>query len=43
MVATRQESRGLAHGAVGSARVIAFGTSIVAPAGSVTAVISAAG
>jgi len=35
MVASSQENRGLAHGAVGPARVIAFGTSIVAPAGSV--------
>jgi len=33
------EARGLAHGIVGSARVIAFGTSIVAPAASVITVL----
>ena len=35
MTANSQETRGLAHGIVGSARVTAFGTSIVAPAASV--------
>ena len=35
MGANSQEARGLAHGIVGSARVTAFGTSIVAPAASV--------
>ena len=35
MGASSHEGRGLAHGAVGSARVIAFGASNVAPAGSV--------
>ena len=35
MVDGSQRPRGLAHGAVGAARVIALGTSIVAPAGSV--------
>ena len=35
MDANGQEARGLAHGIVGSARVTAFGTSIVAPAASV--------
>ena len=35
MTANNQETRGLAHGIVGSARVTAFGTSIVAPAASV--------
>ena len=35
MVADSREARGLAHGIVGSARVTAFGTSIVAPAASV--------
>ena len=33
--ANRCEGRGLAHGAVGSARVVAFGVSSVAPSGSV--------
>ena len=32
MGANSQQSRGLARGIVGSARVTAFGTSIVAPA-----------
>jgi hypothetical protein len=35
MAASSQEGRGLARGVVGSAWVIAFGSSIVAPAGSV--------
>jgi amino acid transporter len=35
--ASSYEERGLAHGVVGSARVIAFGLSSVAPAGSVAA------
>ena len=35
MRASNDEAGGLAHGIVGSARVIAFGASIVAPAGSV--------
>ena len=35
MSANSQEARGLARGIVGSARVTAFGTSIVAPAASV--------
>ena len=35
MGADRQQARGLARGIVGSARVTAFGTSIVAPAASV--------
>ena len=37
MVAGSEESRGLASGIVGSARVTAFGTSVVAPAASVIA------
>jgi amino acid transporter len=39
MGADRQEARGLARGIVGSARVTAFGTSIVAPAASVITVL----
>jgi len=39
MGADRQEARGLARGIVGSARVTAFGTSIVAPASSVITVL----
>jgi len=35
MGAGRDEGRGLAHGVIGSARVVAFGVSSVAPAGSV--------
>jgi anti-anti-sigma factor len=35
--ASSDEGRGLAHGVVGSARVVAFGVSTVAPAGSVAA------
>lgn len=35
MAASSQDSPGLARGVVGSARLIAFGSSIVAPAGSV--------
>jgi amino acid transporter len=35
MGAGSQEGRGLAHGVIGSARVVAFGVSTVAPAGSV--------
>jgi len=34
-----QEARGLARGAIGSVRVVAFGTSIVAPAASVVTVL----
>ncbi len=37
MGADGPQARGLAHGIVGSARVIAFGTGVVAPAGSVIA------
>ena len=37
MSASSDEGRGLAHGVIGSARVIAFGLSSVAPAGSVAA------
>jgi amino acid transporter len=37
MGASSQEPRGLAYDAVGSVRVIAFGTSVVAPAGAVVA------
>ncbi|HEY6312669.1 MAG TPA: APC family permease [Streptosporangiaceae bacterium] len=40
MSAGSQETRGLAREAVGSARVIAFGTSIVAPAVSVVALLA---
>ena len=39
MSADGQEARGLARGIVGSARVTAFGTSIVAPAASVVTVL----
>ena len=39
MSADREEARGLARGIVGSARVTAFGTSIVAPAASVVTVL----
>ncbi len=39
MGAGSREARGLAHGIVGSARVTAFGTSIVAPAASVITVL----
>ena len=37
MSSSAGQDRGLAHGVVGTAWVIAFGTSIVAPAGSVVA------
>jgi amino acid transporter len=37
MSSSAEQDRGLAHGVVGRTRVIAFGTSIVAPAGSVVA------
>ena len=39
MGANSQQARGLARGIVGSARVTAFGTSIVAPAASVITVL----
>ncbi len=37
MSSSAEQDRGLAHGVVGRSGVIAFGTSIVAPAGSVVA------